>query len=375
VFTLDIPYEKEVPVSLSLPAQVVCNDAAQLQFTVQPTDGVVASTDEPASVVKVNNSWFFDPTKVGTLNKVITFTVNGKPTGCQVTVLQHPKPAFQATAKLVTGASGVMAVTFKNLTDPANNQGLNYHWDFSDKTSKDTNSTADFTQQFNFNILKSQGQTALTVLLAASNAACDDKTLPQSVPFPQETQIPATCQDTVKVNVATDFANIQAPSIKSYLASIPNNPQFTAIRSQWETTVNILKDANAQVANFNQPAVQQSTLTAALTQLGAIYASKFDKQTNEIVVTPEVQVLVKLALNIVKCETTLTGVVIELLQRIIKEFLERLSTLKAMIPSFNKDSAMNKFIEAWLSDTKLTDAALIKLIKELNDKIKSTFAP
>ena len=372
-FTLDVPYQKVVPVSLSLPKEVVCDDNPQLKFTVQPTTGVVASLEEPGAVVKVNNEFFFDPKLVKVFGKVITFTVNGKPTTCHITVYQHPKPAFNFSAVLApSGASALMQVTFTNLSDPANNQQLNYHWAFSDKTTKDTNSSSQFSQTFDLNVLKSLGQTALTVELTAGNPGCQDK-IQRVVPFPIIVTA-ATCQDTVITAVKAEQESLQTTEIKSFLASIQTSPEFTPLITQLNATAEILVGANKQILKFNQPAFQQVLLRAIRTQLQNIYASKFGKQANDIVLTPEVRALQGLALNLVKCETTIQ-LSKEGLLGIINDFLGQLQLLMTKLPGLNKGNVMVNFVETFLSNTHLTDTQVIDKIKELGKQYKVSFQP
>lgn len=371
--TVNVPYQKVIAVSLSLPKDIVCSDSAQLKFTVQPANGVVASAEEPAAVVKINNDYFFDPKQVKGFSKVITFTVNGKVNSCQITVYKHPVAAFNFNAILVPGASSLMQVTFNNLTDPAGDQQLNYHWDFSDKTVKDTNSAGPFTQQFDMGVLKSLGQSALTVDLTASNPGCQDK-IEKTVPFPiVETAV--TCQDTVKTAIKGDLDALQAAEIKTFLNEIKTAPDFTAIFSEYGDSVQMFTGALQQAANFNQPNVQLLLLRSIKTQLEKLYANKFDDKTNLLVITPQVRALLKLALNVVKCETALAGNVKEFLLGILSEFEAGIQHLVQMIPSLNKTNMMLDFLKGYLSSTKLGDSQVIDAIKQFAAGIEKNFKP
>ena len=371
-FLLNVPFKIATPVSLTLPNEVVCNDSDPLKFNVQPVDGLVASPEEPAAVKKINNEFVFDPGLVKNFNKQISFSVNGKQTNCRITVLLHPAPAFDFNAVSTPGTVVLMLVTFTNLSDPQNNQQLNYNWKFSDGTSKNTTDTKPFQQQFNITSLRNQGQTELTVTLLASNSGCEES-IERKVPFPL-VDIPATCTDTVKAAITSDAESLQTTAIKNFLTSIQTDPQFTLISNRLTASQKIIKLASNQVDNFNQTAVQVNLLSLIKRQLDQLYADKVSKAANEIVIMPQISALLRLALNILKCQTEISGNVKEILfGGILNVFKNIANDLAQMLPAFNKDNQFLKFLDKYLNTTNQSDQQFKDEIKKFGETIKSTF--
>ena len=373
---LKVPYEKDVPVALSLPNEFVCKGAAQLKFTVQPLNGLVASAEDPDAVVKINNEFFFDPKKAKTSNKLITFTVNGKPTSCHITVFPPPKAAFEAgNAVFIPGPPPFMELAFKNLTDATDNPQLKYLWEFSDGTANNTDKQV-FTLRFNIDALKALGQNALLVRLTVTNPGCEDKT-EKSVPFPVPPPV-TNCGDTVIAAIKADLSSLSTADISSFLSSIqttPPSPLFIALSAQYKEAQNIVGNALQQVNTFNQPNVQAILLRSLMGPLQKMYTNTFDKRTNAVVIVPEVRALLKLAFNIIKCEAVVSGATRELITAIMNDFNQNAGNILQLMPSLNKENALNAFFKDYFVSTKLTDAQLLDLMKQFAAKIRTSFLP
>lgn len=373
-FEAKVPYIKVVPVSLSLPKEVICNDAQPIPFTVQPADGQVTSPTEPGSVVKINEIQHFNPANVSTLGQVINFTVNGKATTCKIIVLPHPKASFTAQTGTSTAAN-VMSVTVTNTTQQQAGQTFKYVWKFSDGTTKTTTDLQPFKQSFNVDVLKNMGQTELTVTMETSNMACSDAT-EIKVQFPNPE--PATCSDVVIENINQDLAIFASTQMKDYLQTLKaNNPTiFQQVSPIVTEVVKFLEDARAAVATFNDSNVQASFLKKTASLLEKLYASQFTKDVNENVITPAVRALLRLAHNIVRCVKELSGTVKEILMNsIIEKFISLVPNISQKMGELNTDKVMNNFLDTWLNTTQLQDQQVKEYVKRLDEAIANNFMP
>ncbi|MGG7550882.1 PKD domain-containing protein [Chryseobacterium arthrosphaerae] len=130
-----IPYICCTPktvVKLSLPADVICAEAAPIPFTVSPLNGVVKAS-VGSGVKFMNGQYFFDPKAVEEQyrDQEITFTVNGKPTDCSIKVISQPD--INITVEEVfypEVGSAVTAVKFK--VSGTGFENFTYSWDFLD---------------------------------------------------------------------------------------------------------------------------------------------------------------------------------------------------------------------------------------------------
>ncbi len=149
----------DAPVKLSLPTSVICSESSPVDFTVFPVDGIVKASAGDG-VKFTNGKYSFDPRSVdpGLHGQVITFTVNGVSTSCNITVITQPAvnvsvksvdypngdpteatvnfivsgPYFQNYTYSVAGSAGLlkpdtdgnMSYTVKNL-DPKGNPTIN----------------------------------------------------------------------------------------------------------------------------------------------------------------------------------------------------------------------------------------------------------
>lgn len=373
--SFEVPYTKEEQVSLSLPNAILCDDKPPIKFNVQPATGVVASAEAPLSVVKTGADFFFDPSKVPTpfWGKPLTFTVNGKPTTCTIKVFHHPKVAFNAVDISTPSEPNKMTVSFNNNTDPANNQNLKYRWKFNDGTDLETTSVAPFVQKFDIAEIKRLGNTEFIAVLFAENEACSDK-LEKRLPFPnQQTIGAASCIDTVKAAIEADIQSFQDPTFVRFLGTLRTTPEFAQISTQLKDTRSILDKALSQTGSFSKPEVQTDILKTISAQLIALYNNQFSQQVNDVIITPQVRVLLRLALNVVKCATTLNGTVKELLLGILNQFKSRITILRQRMPNLNVNNVFLAFLTAYVGQTSITDAQVIDAIKEFAKLIKATF--
>lgn len=130
-----IPYICCTPkavVKLSLPADVICAEAAPIPFTVSPVNGVVKAS-VGSGVKFMNGQYFFDPKAVEEQyrDQEITFTVNGKPTDCSIKVISQPD--INITVKDVfypEEGSNITEIHFK--VSGTGFENYTYTWDFLD---------------------------------------------------------------------------------------------------------------------------------------------------------------------------------------------------------------------------------------------------
>lgn len=372
--SIEVSYQQEEPVSLSLPGGISCDDVAPFKFDVHPVNGVVASADVPATVIKPGTQYLFDPSKVPAAfwGKPITFTVNGKATTCSIKVFHHPKVAFNATGVILPGGVNLFRVTFTNLTDPLNNQQLNYRWKFGDGTDKNTTSTATFTQDFDITDLKKQGRTALPFTLFASNPGCEDKA-DGEVPFPLQVNVRVSCIDTVKAAIDEDSKIFTETAFVRSLSLMRTTAQFANVSTQLKETRSILSDAAAQTGDFGKPATQEALLNRVMKQLLELYNNQFDQDINDAVIMPQIRVLLRLALNVVKCTKDISGTVKEILIRIFNTFKERAKELAKHFPALNKDNVLANAVDVYLHETLLADTQIITAIKDFGNLVKEFF--
>lgn len=141
VADFSIPYiccTPKINTDLSLPASVICAEAAPIPFTVLPVGGVVkaAVDSERNGVVLIGGKYFFDPKELdeSLRGQLIAFTVNGKPTGCTVKVTAQPDIDVKVDYVFYPeGNSG--ATTVVMLVSGENFKNYTYHWDFLDNGS------------------------------------------------------------------------------------------------------------------------------------------------------------------------------------------------------------------------------------------------
>ena len=365
-----VPYQKVVPVSLSLPRQLICNDEAPIPFTVQPADGKIASATEPDTVVAAGN--LFDPSKTRILGQPIDFTVNGKPTTCRITVLPHPAPAFDTQPALT--ANNQMVVLFTNTTAQQAGQTLTYTWKFSDGTGKTTTDNQPFRQVFNLDVLRNMGQTELTVALRAANSACAGS-IEKKIPFPAPPQ--ATCADVVTGIINTDLQYFSSPEMIAFLNQLQSsNPTlFPLVAAVVKEVTALLTDARSNVLKFNDPAIQLKFMIAVKTELEKLYATQFDKKINDMIIAPAIAAMFRLALDIVRCVAEISGNVKEQLQGgIINRFITLLPNLPpARFPALNKDQNVVTFLDAWLNNTELQDQQIKDAVKRMETAVAANF--
>lgn len=122
-------------VVLSLPVSTICKDAAPVNFTITPSNGVVKAdfADETikGGVENYNGQYRFNPALIDNnlLDKEIRFTVNGKPTNCSISVVPPPVVRILPSnfAYPDPGSSNTV-VTFTVTNISGGN--YDYKWDF-----------------------------------------------------------------------------------------------------------------------------------------------------------------------------------------------------------------------------------------------------
>ena len=181
---------KEKPVeqvSLSLPAEQVCNNANPLKFTVTPENGKVEAKDAAfAATVKVAADGFthFDPAAVvfteSQKSLAIGFKVNGHDTTCSITVFKHPEAFIQHTLDQDdTSLQKQIVVTFTaNPNSPS--EDFTYEWKFVDGQ---TGSGKQVKITFDKLALLEKGHKEIVAVLTVTNGICTKASDEYRVPF------------------------------------------------------------------------------------------------------------------------------------------------------------------------------------------------
>lgn len=142
VADFSIPYiccTPKVEVKLTLPSTIICSKAGHIPFTVFPMDGIVEAVAEEnveTGVKEIDGKYFFDPSLVDSLlyNKTISFTVNGKPTGCTIKVI--PQSEVEVKVVSVTHSTGSSVLTtVKFWIEGSEIADYTYSWDFWDNNN------------------------------------------------------------------------------------------------------------------------------------------------------------------------------------------------------------------------------------------------
>ncbi|MDR3023931.1 PKD domain-containing protein [Chryseobacterium sp.] len=106
----------DAPVQLSLPVSSICSESGSIPFNVVPGNGVVAaSAGAEASVVSGGGGYSFNPKLVNPAlhGQLITFTVNGKQTNCNIRVISTPNIGISVkTVDYPAGNSNETRVNF-----------------------------------------------------------------------------------------------------------------------------------------------------------------------------------------------------------------------------------------------------------------------
>ena len=140
-----LPYlccSKKEPVSLILPSGKLCQKDAPVAMTVIPANGEVKAFVNGVQIAAVTQSAgqsYFDPGLVpaGSLEQMITFTVNGDAVDTQMTVSKNPEITSVASGTVTYEAP----TTNPNTTNPdakvefdviGNLTGLTFTWNFDD---------------------------------------------------------------------------------------------------------------------------------------------------------------------------------------------------------------------------------------------------
>ncbi|GEN77675.1 hypothetical protein [Chryseobacterium hagamense] len=136
-----IPYiccTPKIDAGLSLPASVICAEAAPIPFTVLPVGGMVKAVvdSEKTGVVLIDGKYFFDPRELDESlhGQLIAFTVNGKPTGCTIKVTAQPDIEVKVDYVFYPEGNS-SATTVVMLVSGENFKNYTYHWDFLDNGS------------------------------------------------------------------------------------------------------------------------------------------------------------------------------------------------------------------------------------------------
>lgn len=136
-----IPYiccTPKIDAGLSLPASVICAEAAPIPFTVLPVGGMVKAVvdSEKTGVVLIDGKYFFDPKELdeSLRGQLIAFTVNGKPTGCTIKVTAQPDINIKVNYVFYPEGNS-SATTVVMLVSGENFKEYTYHWDFLDNGS------------------------------------------------------------------------------------------------------------------------------------------------------------------------------------------------------------------------------------------------
>ncbi|MGO4710904.1 hypothetical protein AB4Y90_17705, partial [Chryseobacterium sp. 2TAF14] len=125
----------KIDVKLTLPDSVICSKAAPVPFTVYPMNGdVEAVVDEGKNggVIMIDGKYFFDPASLSPelYNQEISFTVNGKPTDCTVTVTPQSFMAVEVSSVVQNEGSPTTTVSLRISGEGFRN--YTYSWDFWD---------------------------------------------------------------------------------------------------------------------------------------------------------------------------------------------------------------------------------------------------
>ncbi len=371
-YTADVPYKLPQPASLLPQSAVMCNNASLLKFTATPASGIVAGVEEPTAVIKNGADYFFDPKHVTKFATPLSFTVNGKSTTCKITVYRVPTAKFTASAIIMPGATpNMMQVTFTNTSDPAKDQNLSYKWKFSDGTPDiETTNTDPFKLLFNIDDMRKKGLTVLTVMLFAKNPACEDNEV-VNVQFPTQSN-PTTGNLLSQVN--NGLTTLNSNDLRTALNRVTTTAQGAVILSLYKDSVQVFTVAATKAGGMDSSA-QLSILNMVQPQMNRLYTNKFSKSVNDVLVVPQVQELIKLALNMVKFTATPDKEVKKVLLAIVKDLIAAVPTLTVQMPKLNSGSIMNEFLDTYLVETNLAESESVDAIKKLSAKIKASFTP
>lgn len=143
VADFSLPYiccTPKVKINLSLPNTTICAKAEKIPFTVFPFNGIVTAdvdSDLDGGVELVDGLYFFNPASVSQElhNQPISFSVNGKPTDCTVTVITEPQVRI-VVEKVDLPESDSTSTVVKFKITGEHFMDYQYSWDFLDNGSQ-----------------------------------------------------------------------------------------------------------------------------------------------------------------------------------------------------------------------------------------------
>lgn len=143
VADFSIPYiccTPKVKINLSLPNTTICAKAEKIPFTVFPFNGIVTAnvdSDLDGGVELVDGLYFFNPASVSQElhNQPISFSVNGKSTDCNITVITEPQVRI-VVEKVDLPESDSTATVVKFKITGEHFMDYQYSWDFLDNGSQ-----------------------------------------------------------------------------------------------------------------------------------------------------------------------------------------------------------------------------------------------